>query len=106
MIIHRITWDRLILIDKVIGRSAMLFAAKCRINKIFTPVMSLEALEVTKLYNIGCTATNTVPYIINRDKTGKCPIESSVSQTIDLEEALINIKRTAAELANRNNSLQ
>lgn len=94
--------DKLILIDKVIGRAAMLLAAKCGIDEIFTPVMSLEALEVAKFYNIVCTAGNTVPYIINRDKTGKCPIESSVSQTIDLEEALTNIKRTVAELAKKN----
>lgn len=92
--------DKLILIDKVIGRAAMLLAAKCRVNKIFTPVMSLEALEVAEFYNIGCTASNTVPYIMNRDKTGKCPIEASVSETLDLEEALNNIKCTVAKLMN------
>lgn len=93
--------DKLILIDRVIGRAAMFLAVKCRINKIFTPVMSLEALEIAKLYNIGCTAANTVPYILNRTETGKCPIEASVTHTTDPDEALANIKHTVAELAKK-----
>lgn len=90
--------DKLILIDRVIGRAAMFLAAKCRINKIFTPVMSLEALEIAKLYNIGCTAASTVPYILNREGTGRCPIEASVTNTTGVDEALANIKHTVAEL--------
>lgn len=94
--------DELILIDRIIGRAAMFLAVKCRINKIFTPVMSLEALEIAKLYNIGCTAASTVPYILNREGTGRCPIEASVTNTADVNEALANIKHTVAELAKKN----
>lgn len=95
--------DKLILIDKIIGRAAIFLAVKCRINKIFTPVISSEALKIAKLYNIEYEASITVPYIINREGTGKCPIEASVSSTIDLDEAITNIRHVVAELAKKPN---
>lgn len=93
--------DKLILIDRIIGRAALLLAAKCRINKIFTPVISMEAFEVAKLHNIECEASAVVPYILNNMKNGKCPIECSVSKTVDLNEALSNIKSTIAALTKK-----
>lgn len=96
--------DKLILIDKIIGRAAILLAAKCKIKKIFTPVISAEALEIARLYNIEYEASATVSYILNNAKNGKCPIESSVSGIVDPDTALINIKNTIAELAKKANS--
>lgn len=93
--------DNLILIDRIIGRAALLLAAKCRISKIFTPVISMEALEIAKLHNIECEASAVVPYILNNMKNGKCPIECSVSKTVDLNEALSNIKNTIAALTKK-----
>lgn len=90
--------DKLILIDKIIGKAAMLLAVKCGINKIFTPVMSQEALLAAEYYNIEWEASKIVPFIINREGNGKCPIESSVIDTIDIDEAFYNIKGAIAEL--------
>jgi hypothetical protein len=90
--------DNLILIDKIIGKAALLLAAKCKINKILTPIISSEALSAAEHYNIQFEALSTVPYIINREGTGKCPIESSVTDSIDLDEALLNIKGAVAKL--------
>lgn len=90
--------DNLILIDKIIGKAALLLAAKSKINKILTPIISSEALSAAEHYSIQFEALSTVPYIINREGTGKCPIESSVADTIDLDEALLNIKGAVAKL--------
>lgn len=90
--------DKLILIDKIIGKAALLLAVKCKINKIYTPVISQEALSAAKHYNIEWEASKIVPHIINREGTGKCPIESSVTDTIDLDEAFVNIKAAIADL--------
>lgn len=96
--------DKLILIDKVIGRAALLLAVKCKINKIFTPVISQEALSAAEYYNIEWEAGKIVPHIINREGTGKCPIEASVTDTlaIDLDEAYVNIKGAIAKLMKNN----
>lgn len=90
--------EKLILIDRIIGKAALLLAAKCGISKIFTPVISKEALSAAKRYNIEWEASKIVPYIINREGTGKCPIESSVTNTIDLDEAIVKIKDAVAKL--------
>lgn len=90
--------ERLILIDKIIGRAALLLAAKCGITEIYTPIISEEALSAAEYYNIKCSASKTVPYIINRQGTGKCPIEESVTDILNLDDAIWNIKGVIAEL--------
>lgn len=94
--------DKLILIDKVIGKAALLLAVKCKIYKIYTPVISQEALSAAEYYNIEWEAEKIVPRIINREGTGKCPIEASVSDTVDLDQALVNIKGAISELMKKN----
>jgi len=86
--------SELILVDKVIGKAALLLAAKIGIPEIYTPVTSLAALAAAKEHNISLNAADVVPFIENRDKTGMCPIEMSVRNTSDLDEAFLNISET------------
>ena len=86
--------SELILVDKVIGKAALLLAAKIGITEIYTPVTSLAALAAAKEHNISLYAAEVVPYIENRTKTGMCPIEMSVTNTNDLNEAFHNISDT------------
>ena len=90
--------DQLILIDKVIGKAALLLAVKCKVQEIYTPIISTLALEAAKYHNIQCTALETVPYIINRKGNGMCPMESSVIDTIDIEQAYNNMIATINRL--------
>lgn len=90
--------DRLTLIDKIIGKAALLLAVKCRIHEIFTPIISQEAISTAEHYSIKWESGKVVPHIVNREGNGKCPIEASVTDTINLDEAYINIKGTIAEL--------
>lgn len=92
----------LILIDKVIGKAALLLAVKLGIKEIYTPLTSLTALEAAELHQVKLHAEKTVPYIINREKTGMCPLEQSVTDTMDPEEALTNIRQAIAVLMSRN----
>lgn len=94
--------DKLILIDKIIGKAALLLAVKCKIQSIYTPLISNLALDTAKYYNIQCLADKIVPYIINREGNAMCPIESSVENTIDLNEALNNIEVSLTKLTNNN----
>ncbi len=94
--------DKLILIDKIIGKAALLLAVKCEIDTIFTPIISKEALQAAEHYNIKWEASSIVPHIINREGNGKCPIESSVTDTIDLNDAFVKIKGAIAKLMEKN----
>lgn len=86
--------SELILVDKVIGKAALLLAAKIGITEIYTPVTSLAAITAAKEHQISLNAAEVVPFIENRDKTGMCPIEMSVKNTNDLDEAFQNISES------------
>jgi len=88
----------LILVDKVIGKAALLLAVMLGIQEIYTPLTSLSALESAKLHGVRLHAKEIVPYIVNREKTGMCPLEQSVVHTEDPEEALRNIRAAIAVL--------
>ena len=53
-----------------------------------------HALETFQLYNIPVTYDEQVPYIINRTKTGMCPMEACVMDVNDPAAAqrLLNAK--------------
>lgn len=90
--------DQLVLIDKVIGKAALLLAVKCKVEKLYTPVISSFALDAAKHHKIECIAKKTVPYIINREGNDICPIESSVIDTLDIGEAYLKIISTINSL--------
>jgi hypothetical protein len=96
-------YDQLVLIDKIIGKAALLLAVKCKIQRIYTPIISSLALDAAKHYNVKCQASKIVPYIINREGNGMCPIESSVVNILDLDEALLNIELAINRLMNTYN---
>ncbi|MGB4590315.1 MAG: DUF1893 domain-containing protein [Clostridiaceae bacterium] len=88
----------LVLVDKVIGKAALLLAAKIGIPEIHTPITSHAALAAAKEHHISLHAMEVVPFIENRTKTGMCPIEMSVTDTSDLDEAFLNINETSKVL--------
>jgi hypothetical protein len=90
--------DTLTLVDKVIGKAALLLAVKSGIDRIYTPILSEEALAAADHYRIPVEAEKVVPYIVNRAGDGKCPIEQSVMDTLDLDDAYVNIKGAIAVL--------
>lgn len=82
----------LVLIDKVIGKAALLLAVLLGIRVIHTHVASLAAVEAAKLHQVDLHAATVVPHIINREKTDLCPLEQSVMETDDPLVALGNIR--------------
>ena len=82
----------LVLIDKVIGKAALLLSVHLGIRVIHTPVASEAAVAAAKLHQVELHAATVVPHIINRERTGLCPLEQSVMETNDPEAALVNIR--------------
>lgn len=73
-----------IIADKVIGKVVASILAVAGINKIYAKVMSKYAIPVLNENNIKYEYENLVEYIINKDKTGMCPMENKYKNELDI----------------------
>lgn len=64
--------------DKVIGRAAAMLMHQAGIIRLHARIISEHALRGLENSDIHVSFDKTVPYIINRTKTGMCPMEEAV----------------------------
>ena len=88
-----------VLADKVIGRAAALLAVLCGITSIYTHIISEEAKKVLDFYKIPVAYEKLVPYIINRNGDGLCPMEEL---SIGVNEPIEMYNKIMKWLAERN----
>lgn len=89
---RKLDGDYLILVDRVIGKGALMLAELIGIDAIFTPLTSQPALDYSNKVGIPLYYKELVPFIENRDRTGMCPIENSVKDTNDPDLGEQNIE--------------
>lgn len=73
--------------DKIVGRALALLSLFAGIKSVYGYVMSDCAKIILGRNGVGVECTETVPYIMNRDRTGKCLMEELVEDTEDPETA-------------------
>lgn len=76
-----------VLADKVIGRAAAFLVVLCGITSVYAEVMSIGAKEILEEYNIYYEYNHLVPFIANRNRDGRCPMEvlsEGVEQPIEM----------------------
>lgn len=73
--------------DKVTGKASALVLAYGGASRLYTGVLSKEAVPVLEKYNIEYTADKIVDNIINASGDDTCPMEKSVVNTDNPEEA-------------------
>lgn len=78
--------------DKVVGKAAAYLYVLLEIKAVYAGVISKPAYEVFQKYNIEIHYDSMVDAIINRNKTGYCPMETAVMDIDTPEEALEAIK--------------
>lgn len=61
--------------DKIVGRAAAYLCILGGVREIYTLLASETAKTALAEYNIPITALKTIPVIMNRDNTDKCPME-------------------------------
>lgn len=85
--------------DKVVGKAAAALMILGGIKAVFADSISEPALQlfVSAAPEIKVTYINKVEYIINRDKTGWCPMELACKDAKTPEECLERIKAKLAE---------
>jgi hypothetical protein len=67
--------------DRVVGRAAALLYALAGVVAVHANLASQPALAVCAAHGIRAEADTTVPGILNRDRTGPCPMEAAVAGT-------------------------
>ena len=85
--------------DRVIGRAAALLMEKAGVAAAFGEVVSSHALKAFENNGISFTYGREVEYIVNRTKTGMCPMEQTVLGIADAEAAYTALKLKLAEMA-------
>lgn len=73
--------------DNVIGKAAAMLLIYGKVERIYAKVLSEAAIPYLEKYNIPFSYDILVPYIMNRNKDGMCPMEQLVLNMEDPEEA-------------------
>ena len=73
-----------IIADKIIGKTAASLLTIGGVKEIYAQTISEFAIPVLEMNNIKYEYENRVPYIINNDKTGMCPMENKFKDENDL----------------------
>ncbi|MDE6441469.1 MAG: DUF1893 domain-containing protein [Clostridia bacterium] len=78
--------------DIVVGKAAALLFVKCGIAGVYAKTLSESGKKVLEKYNIPCEYETLTERIINRAGTDTCPMEKTVFDTDDPEEAYVLLK--------------
>lgn len=78
--------------DKVVGKGAAALMILGGVAEVYADVASTAALELFAQYGVGVECALEVPQIINRARTGRCPVETLCLDCRTAEECLEPIR--------------
>ena len=84
--------------DRVVGKAAALLSILGGACEVYGEIMSEEACKVLESNHITYEYGTKVAYIENRTKTGKCPMEETVWEIHDANQAFDALEKTIARL--------
>lgn len=87
-----------VIADKVIGKAAALMACFGKAEAVYGRIMSEDARMVLEQFEIYYEYEKMVPYIENRAKTGRCPMEETVLNIEEPKTAFTELEKTIAKL--------
>ena len=82
--------------DRVIGKASASLLAYSGVKQVYALVLSKAGQEVLEKYHIEYQYDELVDYIVNRKGDGMCPMEMTVKDIDDLEQAFIALKNKVA----------
>jgi len=88
-----------IVVDKVIGRAAASIVICGKAKMVHGLIMSEDAALFLKANNVEYSCGEMVPRILNRDRSGLCPLEKSVEGIDDPAQALAALRAKIATFA-------
>lgn len=87
--------------DKVVGKAAAFLYILLGVREVYALVISEAAINTFSRNGITPKYEKSVPFIKNREGTGKCPMEQAVWDINDPEKALAAVKKRLAELSKK-----
>lgn len=81
-----------LIVDRVIGKSAAFLLIKGRIKGLHAMLISQHAVDLLRKHNIPFTYDQLVPYIINASQTDICPLEKTVLEIENVDEAVMALE--------------
>ena len=84
--------------DQVVGKAAAYLYKKIGVREIYAKTISDAAILVLEEYGIPYFYDNRVPQILNRDSTGMCPMEQTVLNLNDPDEAYLALRETVRQM--------
>lgn len=79
--------------DKVVGKAAAALMILGGVEQLFAGIVSAAALSLLSEYGVAVKYEQAVPNIINRQKTGLCPMESCCLGCSTPAECLVEIEK-------------
>ncbi len=86
--------------DKVVGKAAALLYALMGVKAVCADTLGESAVKVFEKHSIGYHYRTLTESIINRQKTGLCPMEQTVLDIDDPKAALSALKQKVEEMRN------
>ena len=87
-----------LVVDKVVGRAAAAIALHGGAAQVYGLLMSEPAKAFLAAKGVKASARAIVPKILNRDRTGLCPLEDSVKDLDDPDKMIAALRKRIAEL--------
>ena len=84
-------------VDKVIGKAAASVCVLFGVARVHGALMCEPAVELLKAHGIPCSSDKLVPQILNRDKSGLCPLEATVKDLTDVPEMVKALRAKIAQ---------
>jgi ferredoxin len=80
-------------VDKIVGRAAAAIFAVGGAKKVYAAVMGKAARELLEKSGVEAGADEVVESIINREKTGVCPMECAIDGLQDAKEMVETLRK-------------
>ena len=78
--------------DKMIGKAAAALMVAGGVKQVYTNLICTPAREMLEQAGIQVVAKEEVPQILNRDRSGQCPIDSRLNDAHSAEECVAILK--------------
>ena len=82
-----------VVMDRIVGRAAAAIYIMGKVREVVAPVMSEGALKLLSDHGVKASADRIVPYIVNRRKTGMCPMDEATFSLENPEEIVLRLRQ-------------
>ncbi len=90
--------------DLIVGKAVAMLFVRCGIKAVYAQTLSMQGKAVLEKYKIPYEYDVLTKFIVNRAGTDVCPMEKTVTNTEDLDEAYSLLKAKVKELRQQNDS--